>query len=245
MTTKDKELLKEAQAYYSYSADRTQNFLFYCNPKAGSSSLKHMLDISNENKWKPCHDVSALKSYNVNFFDKRQFFSFGFVRNPYDRAYSTYKMLMLFARELVANNLVPGSASLLHWHKINSYKTFDEFVKKEIIEAAPTDNHLRKQADFLLFGRDPVIDFIGKFENFENDFASLQKEVETLPLLRENCKTVNLQSREYARLIEKYDAPRFVKEMTGETRESLEEFYKEDFENFNYSKKDLGDFKII
>ena len=252
MTTEDKELLKLAQAYYNYVPHRERNFLFYCNPKAASSSLKYMLDIKNQDKWQQISwqqlprfvGIDGGRQDKLDFFDKKQFFSFGFVRNPYDRVYSAYKMLMLFARELAANNPAPHSAWLIHWHKINSYKTFDEFVKKEIIEAGPADNHLRKQTDFLLFDRDPKIDFIGKFENFENDIVSLQKEV-VAPILWENCKTVNLQSKEYARLIEKYDAPRFTKEMSYSTMKKIQEFYRDDFVSFRYDIEDFGEFKII
>ena len=141
------------------------------------------------------------RKININ-----KLFSFTFVRNPFDRILSTY----------------------LNW-SINHTKSFDDYidtikkvVKKKLYYKIVSINnsdlsHYKPQVE-LLENLNP--DFIGKFENYENDIKILSKMHPKLNCLCElNIKKRNVDYRKY---------------YNERNRNIIEELYKDDLKKFNY-----------
>ena len=247
MTIKDKNVDLDKligpwdDAYYNDVYNKNNpvfpNLLYYCVPKVCSSSIKEMIKI-RDGEWSRCGENRKViyKTYDgpktrimhvakLNFYDKEKFFSFAFVRNPYDRLYSAYKMLKVLMRKQKTLNHV--------------FESFDIFVEK-VITGTYKDNHIKKQSFFVPVEYDPHVNFIGRFENFENDWLLLQEKI--------NYKFANnivkLQAKDYTTIIEKEGEFRPPKEMSGESLKKIQEFYRDDFINFGYDFDDHAGFKI-
>ncbi len=116
----------------------------------------------------------SIADYRVIFrreeFDS--YFKFAFVRNPWDRLVDAYYFLK-------AGGLNERDKK---WYEENlsAYKNFDSFVK---VWVTP-DNikkyiHFRAQRDFICIKGDntPVVDFIGYFENLDQDFTHVSNRI--------------------------------------------------------------------
>lgn len=82
----------------------------------------------------------------------KEYFKFGFVRNPWDWQVSLYKFMI--------------KRKTHHQHQlIKSMKNFDEYIDWRV------HNELRLQKEFF-YDRDTcLMDYIGKMENLNNDFS--------------------------------------------------------------------------
>ena len=176
------------------------------------------------------------------------YYKFAFVRNPYERLFSSFKMFKITNR----------------YKEVDNSCGFNDFVKLAFNEFSE-DDHIRPQIDFI--PNDSIhIDFIGKVENFNKDWKKLEKELsgpredEHLIKLENNkklsgpVKTINesifvkdiisRQPIDYTqKLINKKikpnQLPKFPTKdiMSKETSELIEYFYFEDFKNFKYEQE--------
>jgi len=99
-----------------------------------------------------------------------EFFKFTFVRNPFDRLYSAYNFL---SKGGITKNDEDYNRSIL-----SKYQNFEDFVlyglqRSEVIN----HTHFIPQTNFLSLFGNLVIDFIGRFENIENDFQLVCKKL--------------------------------------------------------------------
>jgi len=112
--------------------------------------------------------------YDANRF--AEFFTFGFVRNPWDRFASAYSYLSERS----------GSKWDIEWANRNMSEApdFDRFVKKLIDDRTYRKQvmqwqHFRPQSDYLCDRSGSVIvDFVGRFENLKNDFDEVCRKLE-------------------------------------------------------------------
>ena len=100
------------------------------------------------------------------------FFKFTFVRNPWDRAYSAYRFLK-------KGGMNPRDRA---WARSNlaGYPDFDSFVKGWMRPGKVLDAlHFRPQYLFLTlpFSQKPCMDFVGYFENLEEDYRHVRSRV--------------------------------------------------------------------
>jgi chondroitin 4-sulfotransferase 11 len=151
-------------------------------PKVACSSIKIALasllaidlDIAGGNP----HDVSFPKARpRPGRHLYPGLFAFAFVRNPWDRLVSCY-------RDKIRGE-VPGftrfhptrqvAYCLARFETFRGDMTFDEFV--EAVAAIPddeADDHFRAQHTFLTNSSGELaLDFVGRFESLERDFASV------------------------------------------------------------------------
>jgi hypothetical protein len=107
-----------------------------------------------------------------------RYFKFAFVRNPWDRWVSLYH----FMREHPTH----------HRHKQALRLTFDEFL--EIL--AP--KHKRRQTRFLTDGQGKlIVDYVGRFETLQADFARISSLLNVAPSLAHIHKTNHRDYRSY------------------------------------------------
>lgn len=91
------------------------------------------------------------------------YFKFTFVRNPWDRAYSDYIWIQKFSG-------VKGTFKN-YIHKTNEF----EVILNDTTNHHYLGDHLMAQTDFFDFKGNYKMDFIGRFESFENDITQVNE----------------------------------------------------------------------
>lgn len=190
-----------------------EEILFLHIPRTGGTILENRLKNQYKMKLfgrdqglglsKQHYTANELISKNI---DIDKLFSFTFVRNPFDRILSTY-----------LNGI------------INHTKSFDDYIDtiKNVVENklyykiwkinTSDISHYKPQVE-LLENLNP--DFIGRFENYENDIKILSKMHPKLNCLCElNIKKRDVDYRKY---------------YNERNRNIIEELYKDDLKKFNY-----------
>ena len=135
----------------------------------------------------------------------QDYFKFTFCRNPYSRVVSNY--IMCTTDESRINQIC-------QFHNNPSSMSFSEFV--EFI-CKYDNHHWQPQIDFV-YGYD--MDFIGKLENFEEDFNNV---CDKIGILRQQLPHANKTKHKH--YTEYYD---------DETRQIVAEKYAKDIEHFEY-----------
>jgi len=152
--------------------------------------------------------------------DYREHFKFAFVRNPYDRLVSCY--VQKFAR-----TNAPGlKASANTDTELYAGMPFAEFV--EAVHATPDEKanaHFRSQHTVVCGpGGEPMADFVGRFENLQEDFGTVAKKIGAPELeLPHRLKSRHRESRPYTDF---YD-----ERLKGLAHKR----YEKDIETFGYS----------
>jgi hypothetical protein len=129
---------------------------------------------------------ATIAQYQVVFdpAELRRYFKFTFVRDPWDRIHSAYHFL-------IRGGFGEHDA---RWARenIGAFANFDDFVKRWVNE----DNveswvHFRPQHRFIcLPGRStPAVDFVGRFENLEEDYEVVRAHIPGAGPLRHENRT--------------------------------------------------------
>src|SRR6056297_2470192 len=88
-----------------------------------------------------------------------RYFTFGFVRNPWDWQVSLYFFILRRKRHPLHS-------------LVSQFNTFDEYIKWRVY------NKKLLQKDFFSdYDGNIIVDFIGKFENLAEDFEYIQKKI--------------------------------------------------------------------
>lgn len=135
-------------------------------------------------------------------------YRFSFIRNPWDRAVSNWKMFTTQPFRINQLNSMGGAADM-------EFSDFLDFSKKNI------NHHWLPQSRYV--PRD--IDFIGRLEFFDRDF-DVVKTVLTrsgLALLSEGTEQMNRTERDHYKAY-----------YNGKTKALVEDMYREDIERFEY-----------
>lgn len=183
--------------------DNVKNYIYYDVPKVGSSSLRRML-FSKSWPLGPCSP--CLNSVQAPIHAHKQYISFAFVRNPYDRILSAWKY---FTTNDYAIGLLKDHG--IHFHKNT---TFDEFL--DISINRHSDHHWQPQSHYVPQG----VDFIGRLENFQQDYNQLC-ELIAIP------KTQLLHEKQIKR-------KHYSEYYNKETKKIVTEVYAEDISRFGY-----------
>jgi len=166
----------------------------------------------------PVHDAHRTASYiaaQIGIEEFRSYFSFGFVRNPWDWQVSLYR----FAQETVVDMrpLLAHARGLGPERRIyTKLGTFDEYIRWRCTE----DVILQKDFLFSTSG-EQLVSFIGRYERIPADF-------------REICQRIGIEA-ELPRLNESPVKSRPYQEYyTPETIELVRRAYAADIEQFEY-----------
>ena len=136
----------------------------------------------------------------------RKYFSFAFVRNPLDRLVScyTHKFGMRNAKKLF------WQYGKMIWPEM-SFREFAEFVIKTSDKIS--DNHFRSQHPFVIVDGENVADFIGKFENFSEDWQVLSDKFGVKPLPHTNKSSRKPWPEYYDKELARKVAGRYAKDI--------------------------------
>ncbi len=194
--------------------------LFIHIPKTAGQSIEHMflnsLSLSWEEraplllKYNPdpskgperLAHLTADEYVNCGYISPELFsryFKFTFVRNPWDRLVSEYK-----------------------YRGYDNQFSLDDFIRYHLPKAGMSDNyrHLIPQSHF--FSKDHNVDFIGRFENLQDDFTVVAEKLglETSLLPHVNASRNHLQAYQDC--------------YTDFSRKWVADMYQEDISRFNY-----------
>lgn len=156
--------MRQKRGEYTYKPFDEYRCIFVHIPKTGGVSVSRALfgNLAGGHAT-ICHYQAV--------FSRREFdsyFKFSFVRNPWDRLHSAYNFLRsggMNERDLEWSSRV-----------LSRFGSFDEFVRQWITrETVYSYYHFVPQTDFLcLPGQDQIaVDFVGRFERIELDFATV------------------------------------------------------------------------
>ena len=145
------------------------------------------------------------------------FFSFTFVRNPWDRLLSAYTFMKAGGRN-------DGDRAWSEKH-LSSFLSFNEFVQKWVTH----DNvhkgiHFKPQFEFItLPGSDQIrVDFVGRYEQLQEDWENLSRHLKTKGELKPINQTAG-KTRDYRDMY------------TTETKEIVANVYAKDIALFGYT----------
>ena len=169
-------------------------FIFVEVPKTGSSSIRSIIGRDEQ-----LHLTIAEIQNQVTKKQFDEYFKFGFVRNPWDRELSWYKYILKEPH---------------HYY----HKQFLQFVN---FSAYLRERPLFPQQYYFLSNHGKnQLNFIGRFENLQEDFNIVCDKIGiTKQKLPQKNKSIHKHYTEY------YD---------DETRQIVAERYKKDFEYFGY-----------
>lgn len=157
-------------------------------PKAGSGTVRMTVlrglrdragaDLPKEALWRYVRfaapeDLAALKPPT---------FTFGFVRDPYARLVSCY-------RHKIARPRRQGKkVSPIFWvygRRFSLQMTFPEFVRAVAeVPDERAEKHFRSQTRFLFRDGKPLVDFVGRLERFEDDWAQVCRRTGLQPVAK-------------------------------------------------------------
>ncbi len=206
----------------------TKKFLFIHVPKTGGNSVSTALqtytDIQfvaanspkgfgvNENFWPIDPVYGSIKHFSVEQWSAllgesiSDYFLFGTVRNPFDRAISTY----FFMKQAMIQNRVP-------WLADHSDEAREHFTKSEfhnfLVSGVPT------QLSFLKSNAGLNIHLM-RYERLVDDFAAVSRK---LGLNQASLPVINASRR-----------PSSTRLLDADTQKLLIDVYQEDFRSFGY-----------
>lgn len=191
---------KGANIYTFKYINNDQDFIYYDVPKAGSTTIR---TTWFEDAWParkgPCK-YSVLEPYN----DKKQYFTFTFVRNPFDRMVSTWKHFI--SKPYHIQQLKSSGADIA---KCQSFEGFLEMCDGH------QNHHWQPQHVFI----PDDVNFIGKIESFEEDFNFVCKQIGSDKRLTHTNATDRKPYTEY---------------YTDHTKQIVAKRYSQDLKRFNY-----------
>lgn len=181
--------------FYQITTSSSSNYTFFLIQKTGISSILSVLRSATE-----IDSDSVTILYFKPLYRNR--FKFCFIRNPWDRMVSCY------SNKVLRKILYPEC-----WDK--DFDFFVQYLTKQHLQTS--EGHIRLQTSSF-----PVndIDFIGRLENFNNDFDYIINEK-----LKLDKEPVVMNPSVHKHYTEYYD---------DKTRKIIAELYKSDIEIGNY-----------
>ena len=182
-------------------------FIFVHIDKTAGSSITALL---NNGKEKTEHQHKTINQM-INR-ENKDYFKFCFVRNPYDRLLSKY-----YYDLRISNIHKPGS--------VKNCNNFNEWVLKHSFRINMV---LPTQYSYVYdnYGNN-LLDYIGRFENLENDFKFIKDKLSIeQDLGHRNKNTLEKDSN-------------YMKYYTSESIKIVNKVYENDFKYFNYDMFNL------
>jgi chondroitin 4-sulfotransferase 11 len=208
------ERILKGRAHYQPCFDQHAALFIHIPKSAGRSVVRGLFDVQSVEH----APADWYQQLDREKFDR--YFKFTFVRNPWDRAVSAYTYLRKGGSK--------ASKDDQYWCQfVNTFGSFDEFVCNWMTEENIMRNALfTPQVAYLknIFGQ-VNMDFVGRFENLEEDFKTIASKLN----LEAQLPHLN-QSRE-----EQYQSL-----YTESSREIIRKIYAQDIDTFDYEFNNIA-----
>lgn len=187
----------------------------YCHiPKTAGRTVREVIK-GHLSAMRRDHHRTFQQMFMVNP-EAQDYFKFCFVRNPYDRFLSLYRYACAGCYFLPLDEFI---------------ERIDEFdIEWRVKRRQPLvwDVHFMPQVEFITVDGEIVADFIGRFENFEADFADV------LSRLDIQCDEVPLVGGRSAVGKMEHLGGHYAQHYTEAARQYVEDRYAEDLKAFGY-----------
>jgi chondroitin 4-sulfotransferase 11 len=196
--------------------NRFDHVVFVHIPKTAGKSIKIKLGMTP----KTCH--APISWYLKRYYD-RDYRYFTFIRNPWDRLVSLYHY---YKCKEQSHNIVQK--------RIDESKTFEDFcyrlpginilgLKSTIEKYESNENILPYNFMPQVYWIDRKMDFIGRFENLQDDFRTLSKDFFGNEMELDIVVNTSDRIRDYRSFF------------NNKTRDAVASVYVEDIKRFGYS----------
>lgn len=186
--------------------------IFIHIPKCAGSSINQQLKLKSVG-----FSGHSPASYHTEYLNK--YFSFSFVRNPYDRIASAYKYFQKLNeghRWYKRNKIISDKASEMSFNEFVNH--IPDFIKLMNREEGSFESGIHFQPfSYFLNER---IDYIGKTENSNVDYIKV-------------CEKLGLQKKPL-RKINTTNSLNYQKLYIEESKDAVYNIYKEDIKKYNY-----------
>lgn len=216
-----KELISKADiAPTKYCVIPDKRIVYLINPKCACSSIKRAINELDESIHCPNIHVlpKVVQSYqNQLNSDEKNYFTFTFIRNPFERIVSFY--INKFERDVQNQGRLFELRDYLGG-VFNPHGTFAEMM--QVLYGIPPhlcNRHFKPQS-YLIDSADCSLDFIGRLENADTDWQTIAERFDLPPLSMVN-QSPSYDYRDY------YDLP---------TLELVNAYYQEDIQRFGYAE---------
>lgn len=180
-------------------------------PKTAGTSIKSTLGARKSGHF---NAAKLKKAYPPQIW--KEYYKFSFVRNPWDRVASMYHYY-----KSGKHNSPPITEALKH-------VSFEEFVQK-LCSRFPYDWMTGvyahpiwgQQVNWLKIDGSIAVDFIGRYENLEKDFAQI-------------CKNLKIKKRLKLNHLKNSGNIRYQSEYNNETKDLVAKKFIEDIKYFKY-----------
>lgn len=185
--------------------------IFIHIPKCAGSSINQQLHLKSVG-----FSGHSPMSYHSEYSD---YFSFTFIRNPYDRVVSAYKYFRQLKeghRWYKRNSIISDAADQMSFQEfVNHIPDFMKLMKRQ---EGSFESGIHFQPFYYFI--DKEINYIGRFENIQDDYNTILSKLK-LPLkpLRKTNATNNTDYRSL---------------YIEETKDIVYNIYKEDIKKYNY-----------
>lgn len=213
-TYKEYQKLRQIPGHVYYQFDETRSIFIHIPKGGGISTIKALYGETAKGFGHPSYK-RFLRLYGKKSFS--EYFKFTFVRNPWDRLLSAYN----FLKKEGLNHMDQQFCDDV----LNSYDTFEQFVM-EWVNRGNVENwvHFIPQYHYLYDDNmNLVVDFVGYFENFNDDFENVRAKLGTDKPLKHFNQTKSDKKNSYKEVY------------TLEMAEKVADVYKEDIELFGYT----------
>ena len=220
-----REKVKERETYHNYQKlrkksghvyrrfDETESIFIHIPKAGGISTIKSLYGEEAGGFGHPTYK-RFLRLYGKKHFDA--YFKFTFVRNPWDRLLSAYN----FLKKGGLNHMDQQFCDDV----LCEYDTFEKFVM-EWVDSESVEGWVHFIPQYRYVYDDDmklVVDFVGKFENFNEDFEKVRDTLQVGIPLKHLNKTKDKEEKSYR------DA------YTSEMAEKVTDIYKKDIQLFGY-----------
>jgi hypothetical protein len=188
---------------YLLAISKEKRFVWFQVPKVATRTIHNHL---KKNSVRLEKDRPGFLYYSPALYNR--YLKFAFLRNPWDRLVSCW------TDKVVNVNYFKFSDAELE--RMQRFENFVDFVERQEIETC--DRHLRLQAKLVDLAN---IDFLGRLENFEEDFSHICQRLDLDPGLieRRNASAGRKSYQDY------YDRP---------LRDKVADIYRRDVQTFGY-----------
>jgi hypothetical protein len=186
---------------YNITQSNKQKYVWFRTAKCGTRSILFFLNNNTD---------ICVNGYNVQFDNSwKDYFKFSIVRNPWDRLVSTWNDKV--QHQWSEHDKNPYRIKVFKKYKDKDY---DFFVKNVIPSEDIHTECLSNLIDLT------VVDFIGRFENFQQDFHTI-------------CDKIGIPQQELPHK-NATKHKHYTEYYNDETRQIVAEKYAKDIEYFNY-----------
>ena len=195
--------------------NKTKKFIFIGNARCASTSMYKELgniSVNDETVWggngaPPNEYHMSLNDVLNQYSDFKNYFKFGFIRNPWARFLSAY-----FDFKKPTHCLC---------EQVSKYESLERFCLNFTKDSVSNDIHYLPLYNQITVGGKIGLDFVGKFENISKDFEKATEMFGSKTKLNIHFRKTNTSQN-------------YKDYYNEETKNIVAEFYKKDIELFGY-----------